>query len=104
MFGMSFAEILIIAVIAILFLGPEKLPEAMIKVAKFFKSFTRTINEAKNTIEEQVHLEELKNEGITYANKLTSLEIVEEEKSFDKEDKPKKKKKKRKKKKEKKDA
>ena len=104
MFGMSFAEILIIAVIAILFLGPEKLPEAMIKVAKFFKSFTRTINEAKNTIEEQVHLEELKNEGITYANKLTNLEIVEEEKNFDKEDKPKKKKKKRKKKKEKKDA
>ena len=104
MFGMSFAEILIIAVIAILFLGPEKLPEAMIKVAKFFKSFTRTINEAKNTIEEQIHLDELKNEGITYANKLTNLEIIEEEKNFDKEDKPKKKKKKRKKKKEKKDA
>ncbi|OQX73864.1 MAG: Sec-independent protein translocase TatB, partial [Campylobacteraceae bacterium 4484_4] len=43
MFGMSFGEILIIAIIAILFLGPDKLPEAMVKIAKFFKSFKKSI-------------------------------------------------------------
>jgi len=70
MFGMSFGEILIIAVIAILFIGPDKLPEAMIKVAKFFKSFKSTINETKETIEQELHLAELKDEARHYKEKL----------------------------------
>jgi len=35
MFGMGFTEILFIAVIAIIFLGPDKLPEAMVQIANF---------------------------------------------------------------------
>ncbi len=70
MFGMSFGEIFIIAIIAILFLGPEKLPDAMVKVAKFFKSFKKTINEAKDTIEHEMHIAELKEEAITYKEQL----------------------------------
>ena len=37
MFGMSLPEIIVIAVIAVLFLGPDKLPSAMVEIAKFFK-------------------------------------------------------------------
>lgn len=37
MFGMGFTEILIIAIIAILFLGPDKLPSAMVEIAKFLE-------------------------------------------------------------------
>ena len=37
MFGMSFSEILVIAVIAVLVLGPDKLPSAMVQIAKFLK-------------------------------------------------------------------
>jgi sec-independent protein translocase protein TatB len=70
MFGMSFGEILIIAVIAILFLGPEKLPEAMVKIAKFFKSFKSTINDAKDTIEQEMHIAELKESAISYKEQL----------------------------------
>lgn len=70
MFGMSFGEILIIAVIAILFIGPDKLPEAMVKIAKFFRSFKKTINETKETIEQEMHLAELKEEAISYKDKL----------------------------------
>jgi sec-independent protein translocase protein TatB len=70
MFGMSFGEILIIAVIAILFIGPDKLPEAMVKVAKFFKSFKKTIHETKETIEQEMHLAELKEEAVSYKEKL----------------------------------
>ena len=44
MFGMGFSEVLVIAIIAIIFLGPEKLPDAMVKVAKFFK----TVKNAKS--------------------------------------------------------
>jgi sec-independent protein translocase protein TatB len=70
MFGMSFGEILIIAIIAVLFLGPEKLPEAMVKIAKFFKSFKSTINDAKDTIEQEMHIAELKESAISYKEQL----------------------------------
>ena len=69
---MSFGEILIIAVIAILFIGPDKLPEAMVKIAKFFRSFKKTINETKETIEQELHLAELKDEAVSYKEKLDS--------------------------------
>jgi sec-independent protein translocase protein TatB len=70
MFGMSFGEIFVIALIAILFLGPEKLPDAMVKIAKFFKSFKKSINEAKDTLEQEMHLSELKEEAISYKAQL----------------------------------
>ena len=72
MFGMSFGEILIIGVIAILFIGPDKLPEAMVKVAKFFKSFKQTVHETKETIEHEMHLAELKDEAISYKEQLNN--------------------------------
>jgi sec-independent protein translocase protein TatB len=72
-FGMSLGEIMIIAIIAILFIGPDKLPEAMVKVAKFFRSFKRTINETKETIEQEIHLNELKEEALSYKKDLDSV-------------------------------
>lgn len=50
MFGLGFTEILLILVVAIIFLGPERLPKVMVEVAKFFKSFKSTIDEAKNSL------------------------------------------------------
>jgi sec-independent protein translocase protein TatB len=70
MFGMSFGEILVIAIIAILFIGPDKLPDAMVKIAKFFRSFKKSVNEVKESIEQEVHLSELKQEAISYKEQL----------------------------------
>lgn len=70
MFGMGLGEILLIAIIAIIFLGPEKLPQAMIDVAKFFKSFKRSIQEAKSSLEEEIKISELKSEALEYKKKL----------------------------------
>jgi len=70
MFGMSFGEILVIAIIAILFIGPEKLPDTMVKIAKFFRSFKKTVHEVKDSIEQEVHLKELKDEAISYKEQL----------------------------------
>ncbi len=70
MFGMSLGEIFVIAIIAILFLGPEKLPDAMVKIAKFFQSFKKSINEAKDTIEHEMHLEDIKKEALKYKEDL----------------------------------
>jgi sec-independent protein translocase protein TatB len=70
MFGMSFMEILIIAVIAVLFLGPDKLPSAMVQVAKFFKSFKTSINDAKSSFEQEIKLQELREDSLKYKKQL----------------------------------
>ncbi len=70
MFGMGFAEILIIGVIAILFLGPDKLPETMVQIAKFFKSVKTTVASAKSSIEDELHLQEIKEEANSYKRQL----------------------------------
>ncbi|MCB4759011.1 MAG: Sec-independent protein translocase protein TatB [Sulfurovum sp.] len=72
MFGIGFTEILLIAIIAILFLGPDKLPEAMVQIAKFFKSIKKTINEAKSSLEEEMRIADLKEEALSYKQKLDS--------------------------------
>jgi len=70
MFGMGFSEILMVALVAVLFLGPDKLPDAMVQIAKFINSFRKTINEAKSTFEEELHLKELKEEAMSYRRSL----------------------------------
>ena len=70
MFGMGFMEILFIAIVAILFLGPEKLPGAMVDIAKFFKNMKNAVGEAKKALDEEVNIEELKREAMGYKAKL----------------------------------
>ena len=70
MFGMGFSEIMIIAVIAVLFLGPDKLPSTMVEIAKFFKSFKSSINDAKSSFEQEIKMQELKDETLEYKKKL----------------------------------
>jgi sec-independent protein translocase protein TatB len=72
MFGIGFTEILLIAIVAVLFLGPDKLPEAMVQIAKFFKSVKKTVNEAKSSFEEEIRIADLKEEALSYKQKLDS--------------------------------
>ncbi len=73
MFGMGFTEILMIAVVAIIFLGPDKLPQFLVDVAKFFRSFKRAVNDAKAQLEQEVKLTELKEEALEYKEKFKSI-------------------------------
>ncbi len=70
MFGLGFTEIMIIAVIAILFLGPDKLPSAMIDIAKFFRNTKKTLNTVKNSLEEELNVSEMKKEALSYKKEL----------------------------------
>ena len=70
MFGMGFTEILIIAVIAILFLGPDKLPSAMVEVAKFFQNAKNTMSNVKSSIEEEMEIKDIKEEALAYKKEL----------------------------------
>jgi len=72
MFGMGFLEILIIGVIAILFLGPEKLPQTLVEIAKTFRSLKRTIASAKESLEEEINISDIKEEAMNYKKQLTS--------------------------------
>ncbi|CAD7287113.1 Sec-independent protein translocase protein TatB [Campylobacter suis] len=71
MFGMSLPEILIIAVIAVLVLGPDKLPDAMVQIAKFFKMFKKGVNDAKATFDQEVKIAELKEDAKKYKDSIT---------------------------------
>lgn len=70
MFGMGFTEIMIIAVIAILFLGPDKLPSAMVEIAKFFRSAKSTIGTMKESLEEELNVKDIKEEALAYKKEL----------------------------------
>ncbi len=71
MFGIGFTEILLISIIAILFLGPDKLPGALVEVGKFIKSVKKTVNEAKSSLEEEMKISDLKEEALNYKKQLT---------------------------------
>ncbi|HIP28218.1 MAG TPA: Sec-independent protein translocase subunit TatB [Sulfurovum sp.] len=70
MFGIGFTELVLISIIAILFLGPDKLPEALVDMAKFIKNVKKTITDAKDTFEEEVKLSDLKEEALSYKRQL----------------------------------
>jgi len=70
MFGMGFMEIMIIAVIAVIFLGPDKLPETLVNIAKFFRSMKSTVADAKDSIEQEMNITELKQEALSYKDDL----------------------------------
>jgi len=70
MFGMGFTEILLIAVIAILFLGPDKLPGTMVEIAKFFRSVKNTVSSVKNSFEEELNVKAIKQEALAYKEEL----------------------------------
>lgn len=63
MFGMGFMEILLIAIIAIIALGPEKLPGAMVDIAKMFKKFKSGVEDAKSTLDNELNINEMKDEA-----------------------------------------
>ncbi len=80
MFGIGFTELLLIAIIAVLFLGPDKLPTALVDMAKFIKSVKKTIGEAKSSLEEEMKIAELKEEALSYKKQLD--EATNELKNF----------------------
>ncbi len=80
MFGIGFTELLLIAIIAILFLGPDKLPGALVEMAKFIKGVKKTIGEAKSSLEEELKIADLKEEALNYKKQLT--EATDELKGF----------------------
>lgn len=81
MFGMGFMEIFLIAIVAIIALGPEKLPTAMVEIAKFLKKFKSGVEDAKSTLDNELNITEMKAEAAKYKAQIedakSSLNIKE---------------------------
>jgi len=70
MFGMGFTEILLIAVMAIIFIGPDKLPSMMVDIAKFFRNVKNTIGTVKESLEEEINVSDIRREALAYKEEL----------------------------------
>ena len=90
MFGMGFMEILLVAIIAIIALGPDKLPTAMVEIAKFLKKFKSGIDDAKSTLDSELNISDMKAEASKFKaqieNAKNSVSLDNLSKSFDLED------------------
>ena len=73
MFGLGFWEIFVIVLVAIIALGPEKLPTAMVDIVKFFKKARAMFDDAKSTIDNELKLSDLKAEAEKYKTQYESL-------------------------------
>jgi len=60
MFGIGMTELLLIVGLALIVLGPKKLPDLARALGKGFAEFKRATNELKNTIEIETRTEEVK--------------------------------------------
>ena len=63
MFGMGFMEIFLVLIVAVMALGPEKLPSAAVDMVKFFKKFKSGIDDAKSTLDNELNISQMKEEA-----------------------------------------
>lgn len=70
MFGLGFTEILLIAIVALLFIGPDKLPETMKTIAKTLGKAKRMFDDTKSTIENELRVHDLREEALQYKQQI----------------------------------
>ncbi|MDQ8936626.1 Sec-independent protein translocase protein TatB [Acinetobacter rudis] len=74
MLDVGFSELLVFGVIALLVLGPEKLPEAARFAAKWYSKFKRAISSVQNDIDRELRLSELREQMNQEMKRIQELE------------------------------
>lgn len=83
MFNFGISEIMIIAVIGLVVIGPERLPKVARTMGHMFSRFQRYVSEVKTDINKEIQLEELKSIQDSMKEAATSIEeSVAEQVSF----------------------
>jgi sec-independent protein translocase protein TatB len=60
MFDVGFSEIMVIAVVALIVIGPERLPKAARTLGHLFGRLQRYVNDVKSDINREIELDELR--------------------------------------------
>lgn len=70
MFGFGFFELVVVLIVAVIFLGPDKLPGALVEMVKYWRLLKRTLEDAKGTLDKELDIAELKSEALSYKKTL----------------------------------
>lgn len=54
MFGLGSGELFLVAILAILFIGPKDLPQAARKAGEFYARFKKGFQEVKETVDREI--------------------------------------------------
>jgi sec-independent protein translocase protein TatB len=71
MFDVGFWELVLIGVVALVVLGPERLPTAARTVGLLLGKLRRTVNDVKAEIEHELHVEDIRRAAREESAKLT---------------------------------
>lgn len=74
MLNIGMAELLMFSIIALLVLGPEKLPEGIRFAGKWYAKIKRMVNNVQNDLDRELRLSELREQMNNEMNKIQELE------------------------------
>lgn len=74
MLDIGFSELLVVVVLAVLVLGPDKLPEAMRDFARLIKKMKKMWSDATADITRELEMEEMKDEVAKYKEEIKKLQ------------------------------
>ena len=74
MFDIGFTEIMVIAVVALIVIGPERLPKVARTLGHLFGRAQRYVNEVKTDIQHEMELDELKKLQTSVQDTVNSIE------------------------------
>ena len=78
MFDFGFWEIAIIGIITLIVVGPEKMPSLARKAGLYFVKFNKFLNKIKSDINEELKVDELKEQLSMDQEKISLSEVAEE--------------------------
>ena len=78
MFDFGFWEIAIIGVITLTLVGPEKMPSLARKAGLYFGKLNRFFNKVKSDINEEIRMDEIKEQMSMHDEKIIISEVTED--------------------------
>jgi len=73
---MGFMEIFLVLIVAIIALGPEKLPGAAVDIVKFFKKFKSSLDDAKSTLDNELNISQMKEEADKFKSSVSNIRNI----------------------------
>jgi|SRR5690554_6512745 len=82
MFDIGFSELLLVFVVTLLIVGPEKLPGVAQKMGRFVGKIKRTFDQVRHDVEQELEIEAVKQQLKENAMAEEARQLTEEAKQF----------------------